>query len=63
LNELFGLPPASPGVVWAAQLLFACCLGVLNVGLLAGVGAGGGALWFARSRRPEAPQEPIPPGL
>jgi hypothetical protein len=45
LNEALGLPIADPGMVWAAQLGTACCLGLLNVALNAGFGAGGGAIW------------------
>lgn len=45
LNQALGLPTADPGMVWVVQLATACCLGLVNVGLNAAFGAGGGAIW------------------
>jgi hypothetical protein len=59
-TELFGLPPQQTEVIWAAQLIASCCVGLINLGILAGFGAGGGALWFSRNRAPVG-GEPIPP--
>src|SRR5271157_624551 len=44
---LLGLPLLSSNEVWIAQLLAGVCLGILNVGITAGLGAGGGAIWFS----------------
>lgn len=32
--------------VWAQQLGIGCCVGLINLGLMAALGAGGGALWY-----------------
>lgn len=45
INEALGLPIADPGMVWVSQLGVACCIGLVNVALSAGLGAGGGAIW------------------
>lgn len=45
LNDVFGLPAADPATVWIAQIGVACCVGLINVGLTAALGAGGGAIW------------------
>jgi len=62
VTDLFGLPPLPLEVVWAVQLAFGCCIGLINLGILSGAGAAGGALWFSRNREP-AGGEPIPPAL
>jgi hypothetical protein len=62
ITDLFGLPPQPPGVIWAAQLTGACCIGLVNLGILTGAGAGGGAIWFSQNREPTG-GEPIPPAL
>lgn len=45
LNQVLGLPAADPATVWLSQLGVACCVGLVNVGLTAALGAGGGAIW------------------
>ena len=45
LNDVLGLPAADPATVWIAQIGVACCVGLINVGLTAALGAGGGAIW------------------
>jgi hypothetical protein len=45
INQMFGLPAADPTAVWISQLGIACCIGLVNVALTAGLGAGGGAIW------------------
>jgi hypothetical protein len=62
LTDVFGLPPQPAEVIWAAQLFAGCCIGLINLGILAGFGAGGGALWFRQNREPGG-GEPIPPAL
>ena len=63
INELFGLPPADAATVWLAQFGAAFCIGLLNVGLSAGLGAAGGAIWKgnAGKSQPQPPAEPLPP--
>lgn len=63
-NELLGLPPADPTTVWLAQLAVGCCIGLLNLGVFAGMGAVGSALWFRRGRGAASQEdEPLPPAL
>lgn len=45
INELFGVPTVSAGTVWAAQLGINLCIGLVNIGLNAALGAGGIAIW------------------
>ena len=45
INDLLGVPPSDPATVWMVQLGSACCIGLVNVALAAGIGAGGGAIW------------------
>jgi MFS family permease len=45
INPSLGLPIADPAMVWVGQLAVACCVGLVNVALSAGLGAGGGAIW------------------
>ena len=52
--ELFGLPPSDPQTVWMMQLGFACCMGLLNVALMAGLGVAGGAIWFQMTGKKQA---------
>jgi hypothetical protein len=65
LNEMLGLPPADPSMVWVGAVVGACCLGLLNVGILAALGAAGGAIWNSTQKRGGATGggtvEPVPP--
>ncbi|MCQ3938831.1 MAG: hypothetical protein DPW18_17565 [Chloroflexi bacterium] len=45
INDLLGLPTADPTTVWVSSIVMACCVGLINVGLTAALGAGGGAIW------------------
>lgn len=45
INQMLGLPPADPMSVWTGAIAAACCIGLLNIGLTAALGAGGGAIW------------------
>lgn len=47
----FGLPLQSSTSILAAQLLGGVCIGVVNVGIAAGLGAGGGAIWYSTTRK------------
>ena len=51
IMEMLGLPPADPTTIWIGQIAVACCIGLFNVALMAGLGAGGGALWFQFNRK------------
>jgi hypothetical protein len=48
ITELFGLPPLEPSTIWAAQVVFGCCFGLLNLILMTGLGAAGSAIWLQR---------------
>ncbi|MGD0610623.1 MAG: hypothetical protein ABSB41_03840 [Anaerolineales bacterium] len=43
----FGLPLQASTSILAEQLLAGACIGILNVGIAAGLGAGGGAIWYS----------------
>lgn len=58
LNRAFGLPPTEASLVWAVQLGVACFVGLVNVGLTAGLGAAGGALWKSTSGNAMTPAAP-----
>jgi hypothetical protein len=53
INDLFGLPTVSPGTVWAAQIGINFCIGLVNVGLNAALGAGGIAIWGSTAGKNE----------
>ena len=64
LNEMLGLPPAEPAMLWVGAAFAACCIGLVNVGILAGLGAAGGAIWGSMNSSDgggSGPAEPIPP--
>lgn len=68
LNQMLGLPPAEPSMIWIGALFGACCIGLLNLGILAGLGAAGGALWASMNLKNDgssngSPPEPIPPAV
>jgi hypothetical protein len=45
INQSLDLPATDPGTVWMAQIGVGCCVGLVNLALNAGLGAGGGAIW------------------
>lgn len=59
LNRVLGLPPVAPGTMWAAQIGMALCVGLLNIGLTAGLGAGGGAIWKGTAGKSQPPAPPV----
>jgi len=61
INKLFGLPAADATTVWIAQLVMAMCVGLLNVGLSAGLGAGGGAIWKGTAGKSQIQPPMAPP--
>ncbi|PKN91188.1 MAG: hypothetical protein CVU44_20730 [Chloroflexi bacterium HGW-Chloroflexi-6] len=42
---LFGTQPIDPALIWVGQIGGSVCIGLLNIGLMAGFGALGGLLW------------------
>lgn len=54
LGRIWGAEAVDPAMVWALQILFALCIGLMNVGLTAAFGAGGGAIWFGTSGKNQA---------
>ncbi len=36
-----------PGTFWVLQLLMGCCVALVNIGVSAGLGAAGSAIWFS----------------
>ncbi len=63
VNQLLGLPPSDPATVWIAQLGMALCLGLVNVGLTAALGAGGGAIWKGSAGKSQPPAPIVPPTI
>ena len=62
INQYLNLPASDPTTVWAGQLIAALCIGLINIALSAGLGAGGGAIWkgTAGKTQPPAPDAPPP---
>jgi hypothetical protein len=53
---LFGdTSPVAPLTIWGGQIAVACCVGLLNIGLMAGFGALGAVIW----RNSAAKQQPV----
>lgn len=55
ITRFFGGQAIEPETVWAGQILVAICVGLLNIGLTAAFGAGGGAIWFNTAGKNQAP--------
>lgn len=60
INKLFGVPPADPATVWISALGMACFVGFINIGLTAGLGAGGGAIWKNTAGKSTPPSDMTP---
>ncbi len=58
LGRLWGGEALPAETVWAIQILSALCIGLLNVGLTAAFGAGGGAIWFNANGKSQSPAAP-----
>jgi len=54
LGRIWGAEAVDPAMVWVLQVVFALCIGLMNVGLTAAFGAGGGAIWFSTSGQKQA---------
>jgi len=62
INNALGLPTATPGMVWAVQIAINLCIGVVNIGLNAALGAGGAAIWSNMNPRVQ-PDTDLTPSL
>ncbi|MBL8089753.1 MAG: hypothetical protein KF758_14310 [Anaerolineales bacterium] len=60
INEMLGLPTADPTTVWVSSLGMACFVGFINIGLTAGLGAGGGAIWRNTAGKSTPPSDITP---
>ena len=60
INQALGLPASDPATVWMAQIGIACCVGLVNVVLTAGFGAGGGAIWRNTAGKSTPPSDVTP---
>ncbi len=60
IMRLLGLPPADPTSIWIGQIGGACCIGLVNLAIGAGLGALGGILWWSTTGSKNV-QPPIPP--
>jgi len=58
-NQFLGLPESTPAMVWVGQLGVNFCIGLVNIGLHAALGAGGIAIWSNTAGK-EANVEPPP---
>jgi hypothetical protein len=54
LGRIWGADAVDPAMVWALQIGSALCVGLINVGLTAALGAGGGAIWFGTGGKNQA---------
>ncbi len=61
LNDILGVPAADPTTVWIVQFATACCIGLVNVGLNAALGAGGGAIWNGTAGKSMPPPSDMTP--
>jgi hypothetical protein len=57
-SGLFGLSGDTPGVFWAIQLCVGCVIGLINLGLAAGLGAIGAAIWKGTAGKNVSPAAP-----
>jgi len=60
LNDVLGLPEATPAMVWIGQFGVNICIGLVNVCLNAALGLGGVAIWRSTAGKPSNIEE-IPP--
>lgn len=60
VNEALGLPTVDPTTVWLSSLGMACFIGLVNIGLNAGLGAGGGAIWRSTAGKSTPPSDITP---
>ncbi len=60
INQLLGQQVLDSNTLWAYQLGGACCIGLFNVALMAGLGLAGAALWHSMNgpKQPQFPQQP-----
>jgi len=64
LARQLGLPASSdPAGFWAGAIGASCCFGLLDVALMAGLGALGGLLWYQMTGKNMAGGTPPMPGM
>ncbi len=56
-TEMLGLPATDTTTLWVAQIGMALCMGLLNIAIMAGLGAAGSAIWLNMN----ADEEDFPP--
>jgi hypothetical protein len=59
-NQILGLPSSDPATVWIGQIIAALCIGIINLVLMAGIGAGGGAIWYQITGKKRIPSGTAP---
>lgn len=59
INDLAGLPAASPATVWIGQIAINLCVGLFNVVLNAALGAGGIAIWSNTAGKNASVEPPV----
>jgi len=59
-NRILGLPESTPAVVWIGQFGVNICIGLMNIGLNAALGAGGITIW--RNTAGKSSIVEVPPG-
>lgn len=58
--DMFDMETPTQSMVWMVQLGGSICIGVLDIALMAGLGAAGGALWWQTTGK-NHPMQVIPP--
>ncbi len=57
-NRFLGLPESTPVMVWIGQFGINLCIGLVNIGLNAALGAGGIAIWKNTAGKPSNVEVP-----
>ena len=52
-----------PGTFWVLELGTGCCIAIVNVGISAGLGIAGSAIWFSSVKNKISPNLPPAPGV
>ncbi len=62
--QQLNITPPDQSTVWGVQLGLACCVGLINLALMAGLGAAGAALWVQFNKKnPSDLNLPVPPAV
>jgi hypothetical protein len=57
-GSMFGFRGDEAGLLWGVQLCFGCVIGLINLGLAAGLGAIGAAIWKGTAGKNATPAAP-----